>query len=394
MASLDLALYAGREQAYVKHYLLEKYLVEWGYKVGSEWDGLIYVDGFAGPWGVRDPNCADSSFGIATDTLRSVKVGLSDRGRALATRSILVEKSPKAFKELDDFAEAQRQAGEDVRALQGEFAANIPAIGRLIRTVSANPFKFFLLDPKGWKDIPMSELGSLLNDRSCEVLVNLMTSDITRFLKEESRANSYKALFGRDGVLDELRKIPTGTREQAECAVKEYCRSLKQICGFEYVSQAVILEPNAEAIRYFLIYATNHHTGVEVFKNAEMKAAKIQDEARSAAKVRKTGQPEFDLGEGFNRTAVVHELRNKYLDRARSKIHEMLRTLGKNRVRYRKLYCEAMAFPLVTRYDLNRWLGELAPAVSVELADPSRRVPSLDEDDMVVIQHVAAIPAG
>ncbi len=30
--------------------LLEEYLPEWAYKVGSTWDSLAYVDAFAGPW--------------------------------------------------------------------------------------------------------------------------------------------------------------------------------------------------------------------------------------------------------------------------------------------------------------------------------------------------------
>jgi hypothetical protein len=54
MPKVDLSNYEGREQAYVKHYLLEKYLSRWGYKTGSKWDPLVFVDGFAGPWGSKD----------------------------------------------------------------------------------------------------------------------------------------------------------------------------------------------------------------------------------------------------------------------------------------------------------------------------------------------------
>jgi hypothetical protein len=239
----------------------------------------------------------------------------------------------------------------------------------------------------------MAVLAPLLTHRSCEVLVNLMTSDITRFLEQDDRANSYNALFGRPGVLDILREAPTGTGEAAECAVREYCKSLKQLCRFKYVSSAVILEPNAEAIRYFLVYATNHHRGVEVFKSAEMKAAKIQDDARSQAMVRKTKQPEFDFGGEFSRTAVVHDLRTKYLGRARDKILEMLRTFENQRIPYRDLFCEAMAFPLVTRADLNQWLTELGTAVEIHLDSPTRRTPSLDHEDFVFIRHPAAVRA-
>jgi hypothetical protein len=50
MAKTDRTSYeGGREQVYVKHYLLEKYLSSWGYIIGgSEWDSLVFVDGFAG----------------------------------------------------------------------------------------------------------------------------------------------------------------------------------------------------------------------------------------------------------------------------------------------------------------------------------------------------------
>ena len=48
MAKADISHYQGREQAYVKHYLLEKYLPDWAYKVGTKWNALVYVDGFAG----------------------------------------------------------------------------------------------------------------------------------------------------------------------------------------------------------------------------------------------------------------------------------------------------------------------------------------------------------
>jgi hypothetical protein len=52
MPKVELAAYEGREQAYIKHCLLEEYLPDWAYKVGSQWDSLVYVDGFAGPFSI------------------------------------------------------------------------------------------------------------------------------------------------------------------------------------------------------------------------------------------------------------------------------------------------------------------------------------------------------
>ena len=50
MPKVDFSNYEGREQAYVKHCLLEEYLPELAYRVGRTWDSLVYVDAFAGPW--------------------------------------------------------------------------------------------------------------------------------------------------------------------------------------------------------------------------------------------------------------------------------------------------------------------------------------------------------
>lgn len=98
MSKVDLSNYAGREQAYVKHCLLEGYLPEWAYKVGSKWDSLVYVDAFAGPWQTKHPDYADSSFGIAVDALRRCQAGLGEsRGRDLHVECILGEQDEDAF---------------------------------------------------------------------------------------------------------------------------------------------------------------------------------------------------------------------------------------------------------------------------------------------------------
>jgi hypothetical protein len=77
MPKVDLANYVGgREQAYVKHCLLERYLSRWAYKIGSSWDLLVFVDGFAGPWGTKDKEFADASFGIAVRVLTEAVNGL------------------------------------------------------------------------------------------------------------------------------------------------------------------------------------------------------------------------------------------------------------------------------------------------------------------------------
>src|ERR1700730_6640785 len=375
MPKIDFSQYeGGREQAYVKHCLLEGYLPDWAYKVGAKWDSLVYVDGFAGPWQTKHPDYADSSFGIAVDALRRCQTGLQSRGRTLQMASILVEPDKAAFAALRKLAASKQAPGFGVHALCGQFVEQIPAIDQLIKKNTQNPFQFVFLDPLGWSDIPMLRLQPFLQKRSCEVLINLMTKHIFRFLGEPDRADSYQNLFGREGVLEVLQN--TAQEERMDQGVREYCRSLRLLCNFKYVSEAIILEPNKEDIRYFLIYATHHPRGVEVFKAAEIKAARIQDDVRQEARVRKGGgQLEFPSEDGPPRSRLIWELKQRYADIARKKVIKFLRVdTSTEGVPYKDLFCEAMAFPLITPDDLVDWLRKLQPHARLSWA-VSRRKP-------------------
>ncbi|HEX6716788.1 MAG TPA: three-Cys-motif partner protein TcmP [Pyrinomonadaceae bacterium] len=328
MPKVDLTNYTGREQAYIKHRLLEEYLPEWAYKVGTAWDELVYVDGFAGPWQTTNINYADTSFGIATQLLRQCQTGLREaRSRDLRIECILIEQDKKAFAQLKSFANAQSSSGFRVHALFGEFVQRISDVDAIIKTHTKNAFRFIFLDPKGWADIPMNRLQPFLRGRSCEVLITLMTRHIIRFLDEPDRENSYINLFGRKEAVEDL-KDPRLKNEpphaRAEHAVREYGQSLRLLCGFKYVSAAVILEPDQESIRYFLVYATKHPRGVEVFKAAETKAARIQDQVRHDTHIRKTRQPGFVFDDMPHSSRISSKLRQFYSEKARNRVLEIL----------------------------------------------------------------------
>jgi hypothetical protein len=217
-----------------------------------------------------------------------------------------------------------------------------------------------------------------------------MTRHIIRFLNESDRADSYNNLFGRNEVLNILRKTPTV--ERTERAVQEYCGSLRLLCDFKYVSSAIILEPNEESIRYFLVYATNHPRGVEVFKAAEIKAARIQDDVRLNARIRKTGQPELIFDAASPKSRLSLDLQQRYAAHARKRIHEILsaNTLTA-RLPYSDLFCAAMEFPLVTPHDLVGWLQALEPHIKIQLEGTGRKKPSPMKDDYIVIINPMAI---
>src|SRR6202008_970579 len=139
-----------KSAAYIKHCLLQEYLPKWAYKVGHAWDSLVYVDGFAGPWETTDPDYADTSFAVAIDSLRECKLGLDSKGRNLNMNAILVEKDPDSFLKLEAYASRKTSESVQIHPLAGKFVNNIGEIQKIVRRESPRPFKFVLLDPKGW----------------------------------------------------------------------------------------------------------------------------------------------------------------------------------------------------------------------------------------------------
>ena len=168
--------------------------------------------------------------------------------------------------------------------------------------------------------------------------------------------------------------------------MREYCKSLHTLCGFKYVSSAVILEPNRDDIRYFLVYGTNHHRGVEVFKTAESKAARLQDDIRHAASVQKTGQEDM-MGALFGATSpksrYAYRLWERYCSKAKRKVLDRILAAPPGGVLFTELFCDAMAFPLVTPTDLHGWLKGWEKHLTLRLADPSKKKPSPDQNDWV-----------
>ena len=217
MSKVDFTNYqGGREQAYIKHCLLEEYLPQLTYKIGTTWDALVYIDGFAGPWKTTDPDHADASFSIAVQALRRCQTGLREsRGRDLRIECILIDVDKGAYTQLKRFAEHQNSPSFGIHPLRGDFVEKISEIESVIKTNTRNPFRFIFLDPKGWADIPMRRLQPFLRDRSCEVLINLMTRHIIRFLDEPDRAESYDNLFGRKEVLPILRAMKARKRSSS-----------------------------------------------------------------------------------------------------------------------------------------------------------------------------------
>jgi hypothetical protein len=153
----------------------------------------------------------------------------------------------------------------------------------------------------------------------------------------------------------------------------------------------VILEPHEESIRYFLVYASNHPRGVEVFKAAENKTAQLQDVVRHETKVQKTRQPELTFDTSPPSTPLSLQLHRFYSVLARNRVIDLLLKPRSSGLSYSAIFCEAMMFPLVTPDDLVTWLRSWEPDIKIVLAKERRKKPSPLEEDQIFVTNPTSL---
>jgi three-Cys-motif partner protein len=143
---VSLSDYAGREQAYVKHVFLERYLEALFFKTASAYNHIVYVDGFAGPWQSANEQLEDTSFGIALNALRRAKETWTNNRRDVKMTALLVERDAKAYERLVTIT--ARYLDVTIKTYPADFISIVPL---LLKEIPADAFALFLIDPKGWK---------------------------------------------------------------------------------------------------------------------------------------------------------------------------------------------------------------------------------------------------
>jgi three-Cys-motif partner protein len=359
-----LSDYKDREQSYVKHVFLERYLERLVHKTASAFPHIVYVDGFAGPWQSANEKLEDTSFGIALNALRRAKASWKERGRRVKMSAFLVERDGEAYKKLAQVP--TKYPDIEIKTYQADFLSVVP---KILADIPADAFVFFLVDPKGWR-IPLKALAPMLARPKSEVIFNFMFDFI-------NRAASIKDPMVVAG-LDEL--IPNGnwreTLEEAERAhtaglssderkailVEAFAFNLAHFGSYQYVAETTVLRPVRDRPLYCLFYATRHQKGIEVFRDCQAEALKEQSKTRAATKVKhaqaKTGQVEIfqslhDMGPD-DLTAYQESER-----RAAEQTLLSLTPLEPASITYDKLWPLILVRHVVRRTDVNQIAGRL-----------------------------------
>lgn len=370
MTSGENDLYFEREQTQIKHLVLEKYLERFARIVGQWAGGILYIDGFSGPWNTVSDNFEDSSFAIALRELRSARKTVQETfGKDLKIQCVFLEKDRAAFENLSRYAAQQSDA--DVRALNLPFEKAIPDLVRIVGVGKRDHFPFILIDPKGWKGFSMEVIAPLIQVKPCEVLVNFMTSHIQRFIEDERDGlkTTFRQLFGDDSFESQIEGLVGQEREDA--IVSAYAERLAKVGDFPYVATALVLNPIKDRTHYHLVYATRNIKGIDVFKSAERLALKLSEVVRADAKRRAresaSGQLEMLDGNAVPETGHLAQLQTHF----EMKAGRLMETMARERSDwdYDALYAAVLRLPIIQESFLKQWLKEHAEVIT---SDDSR----------------------
>jgi three-Cys-motif partner protein len=214
--------YSGREQTYVKHFFLERYLERVAYNIFSFQDEFVYVDGFSGPWQSSNEEFDDTSFVIAINELRKIKTGFAERGKSVRIRCLFIEKDPRVYSNL---VQATRSITDiDVQTICGSFEELIPEIVNFV----GSSFSLVFIDPTGWTGYGLKKITPLLNLRG-EIIINFMFDYINRFIDDPrpETAQTFNPLFGNSTWFTEYSDLVAHGASREDAVLGVYKRNVR-----------------------------------------------------------------------------------------------------------------------------------------------------------------------
>lgn len=267
--------YKGREQSYIKHEFLSRYLRSAAYKILQGRSRVFnFVDAFAGPWNVSADDLSDASFDQALRTLESVRADLADLGKrgaaGLKLRFCFCEKdSSRAFR-LREYAE--RHQGIEISVLQGAFEDHLDDIGNFCR----DGFTFTFIDPTGW-NIRSAAIFEFLREQNGEFLLNFMSEHINRHAEYPVVAESFGRFLADPEWSGEFDKLPDDwSNEQRVLFLLR--QKIKNSGAASFLPDFPILKPSQNRVKMRLLLGTHSAKGLQVFRDVEQKVERRQIE--------------------------------------------------------------------------------------------------------------------
>lgn len=306
------AIYDGREQAWIKHQLLESYLEKLLLIIGmsSRSEGSVeicYVDCFAGPWGDDSEQMEGTSIAISMRTMATCKQKLAKLGVDVAMRALYVELDKRAFGRLSNYLQKATPAGVESECMEGDFLALRQDI---LRWCGDTAFSFFFIDPKGWKTVGIPNLRDILARPRSEFLINFMYDFINRTASMREWQSEIAEFLGQPIEVVQSWE-GASPRDREASLLNTYRDGLKnalpsQRAKFRPRTAYVrVMDKDKERAKYHLVYLTTHPVGIIEFMQISQDVELIQKRvrvAKKAAKIAEIRQQESRMDDMFGET--------------------------------------------------------------------------------------------
>ena len=279
--------YQGREQSFIKHLLLNKYLEAAAYKLFQGRSPVFnFVDAFAGPWRVSDTNMySDASFSQAIETLETVRSSLIGMGRTgLKVRFRFCERNPASVAKLKEFAAQKPEF--DIQVFSGAFEENLDGI----RSACRDGFTFTFIDPTGW-NVESSKVFDFLRALNGEFLFNFMAEEVNRHAGWDGVAESVGRFLADPAWKASFEAMTEGSNETKILQLLK--AKMKEARVATYLTDMAIRKPREERIKMRLILGTHSGFGVEVFRTVQEKVEKEAVRTRHNIRTEESGQPQL-----------------------------------------------------------------------------------------------------
>lgn len=296
----DLDLYRDREQSFIKHQFLTRYLQTAAYKtLQGHSPTFNFVDAFAGPWRVSDDaKYSDASFDQAINTLESVRADLGKRGvGGLKIRFCFCEQRPEAVARLREYAASKGRF--EIHIFEGAFEDNLNAIAAKL----TDGFTFTFIDPTGW-NIRNEEVFRFLREQDGEFMLNFMSDHINRHAEYHEVAASFGRFLADAEWADEFARLPSEwSNERKMLHLMKAAMRANKVAA--YLPDFSIMVPRQERVKMRLILGTHSPKGLEVFRDVQDKVEKQELEMRH--NLREGDSPQVSLFSSADIAAIQQQ---------------------------------------------------------------------------------------
>lgn len=286
-----------------KHKILSNYLKRWFPILGSKFQKVLYVDGYAGPgeYCKESPGGRETVNGSPIIALKTARDHLLKRKFQCSELVFhFIEKEEQRLRYL-------KQKISEIGDLPSNFKVKLypytfeSVLEKVLSEIEAQGKRlapsFVFIDPFGPIDVPSSHLlERLAQQPQSEILINLDYLDISRWFLPNPQKHGYLDKIYGSGIWRQALEI-SDPRCKEEFLKRRYQEMLQGV-GWRGVVQPFRMVNRHNQTQYYLFFGTSHPRGMLAMKEAMRSASPGGDfqysDLTDPQQLRLFGKEEFD----------------------------------------------------------------------------------------------------